>query len=89
MREDRFKYLKIGQPVTYMGLGKGTHKFYFVIAKINEDNKTVDIERYLELTGKKDENTPIYKTNVSLSDIEFIKGINNIHGIDPNTFFPK
>lgn len=89
MREDRFKYLKIGQPVTYMGVGKANHDFYYVIAKINEDNKTVDIERYLKLTGKKDEDKPIYKNNVSLSDIEFIEGINNIHGIDSNKFFPK
>lgn len=89
MREDRFRYLEIGQPVVYMGLGKATHNFYFVIAKINEDNKTVDVERYSRLTGKKDEDKPIYKTNVSLSDIEFMEGINNIHGIDPNKFFPK
>lgn len=89
MREDRFRYLEIGQPVIYMGLGKGDDKFYFVIAKINEDSKTVDIERYLKLTGKKDEEKPIYKNNVPLSDIEFLLAIDRIKGIDPRALKVK
>lgn len=71
MKQNLFDKLKVGTPVSYLGAGTMKHNFYYVITKINTDDKTVDIERYLQLTTKPDTDNPIYKEGISLDKIDF------------------
>lgn len=71
MKQSLFDKLKVGTPVSYQGIGTRKNDFYYVITKINTDNETVDIERYLQLTTKPDTDNPICKENVSLDEIDF------------------
>lgn len=57
--------------VSYLGMGTKKHNFYYVITKINMDNRTVDIKKCLQSTTKPDAENPIYKENVSLDKIDF------------------
>ena len=71
MKQSLFNKLEVGTPVSYQGLGTINHDFSYVITKINEDNQTVDIARYLQLTLKPDTDNPIYREGVSLDKIDF------------------
>lgn len=71
MKQSLFDKLKVGTPVSYQGMGTIKNDFYYVITKINMDNETVDIERYLQLTTKPDTDNPICKKSVSLDKIDF------------------
>ncbi|WP_438013263.1 hypothetical protein [Psychrobacter raelei] len=71
MKQSLFNKLEVGTPVSYQGIGTINNDFYYVITKINKDNQTVDIERYLQLTLKPDTDNPIYKEGVSLDKIDF------------------
>lgn len=89
MKQSLFEKLEIGMPVSYLNCGIRLHTFYFEIVKINKDNQTVDIERYLKLTGKPDTEIKIYKKNVSLADIEFLDPKDKLINLEPTRFFPK
>jgi hypothetical protein len=85
MKQHLFDKLKVGTPVSYLGAGTKKHNFYYVITKINTDNKTVDIERYLQLTTKPDTDTPIYKEGVSLDKIDFFNSEDKLRAqLDPS-----
>lgn len=71
MKQHLFDKLKVGTPVSYLGAGTIKHNFYYVITKINMDDETVDIERYLQSTTEPDTDTTIYKEGVSLDKIDF------------------
>lgn len=71
MKQSLFDKLKVGTPVSYQGIGTIKNNFYYVITKINTDNETVDIERYLQLTTKPDTDNPICKEGISLDKIDF------------------
>lgn len=89
MKQSLFEKLEIGMPVSYLNCGIRSHTFYFKIVKINKDNQTVDIERYLKLTDKPDAERKIYKKNISLADIEFLDPMDKLINLDPTKFFPK
>ncbi len=89
MQENKLQYLEIGKEVIYKNMGKGDDGFYFVITKINSEDKTVSIERYLKLTASKDTERPFSRDNVPLSDIEFLFPIDRIKGIDPRALKVK
>ena len=85
MKQHLFEKLKVGTPVSYLGAGTIKHNFYYVITKINTDDKTVDIERYLQLTTKPDTDTPIYKERVSLDKIDFFLSEDKLRAeLDPS-----
>lgn len=89
MKQRLFKELKTGMPIIYQGMGTKQHDFYFVISKINVDNETVDIERYVRSTAKKDQERNIVYSNVSLDHINFIDTKDKLIGLDASKFFPK
>ena len=85
MQQDLFDKLEVGVPVSYQGMGTKKHNFYYVITKINKENKTVDIERYLQLTAKPDTDNPIYKENVLLEKIDFFYSEDKLRAqLDPS-----
>ena len=85
MKQNLFDKLKVGTPVSYLGAGTMKHNFYYVITKINTDDKTVDIERYLQLTAKPDTDNPIYKENVLLEKIDFFYSEDKLRAqLDPS-----
>ncbi len=89
MNQNLFNRLEIGMAVTYKKMGTQEHDFYFVIAKINASNKTVDVERHSKSTGKKDRETSTHYKDVLLDDINFIDAKDKLIGLDASKFFPK
>lgn len=89
MKQSLFDKLETGMPVTYQKMGVREHNFYFVISKINASNKTVDVERYSKLTGKKDVERSFYHKDVPLADIDFIDAKHKLIGLDASRLFSK
>lgn len=85
MNQSLFDKLKVGTPVSYQGIGTIKNDFYYVITKINTDNETVDIERYLQLTTKPDTDNPICKERVQLDKIDFFNSKDKLEAqLDPS-----